>query len=109
MSTQIKVANLLTAIRTLQYPVQKEVEMHKDENGRKETAKRVVKRKEDVSKGKTQKEVKSIGSGSLKGRIDRMIDAPFLIHFILLRVYLFLSARAVPHRFLLFLPPLHLF
>ena len=56
-----------------------------------------------------QKEVKSIGSGSLKGRIDRMIDAPFLIHFILPRAYLFLSARAVPHRFLLFLPPLHLF
>ena len=88
MSTQIKVANLLTAIRTLQYPVQKQVEMHKDENGRKVTAKRVVKRKEDVSEGKTQKEVRSIGSDSLKGRIDRMIDAPFLIRFILPRINL---------------------
>lgn len=75
----------------------------------KKPQKELSKERKTLQKEKHKREVKSIGSDSLKGRIDRMIDAPFLIRFILPHVNLFLSAGAVPHRFLLFLPPLHSF
>lgn len=54
----------------------------------KKPQKELSKERKTLQKEKHKREVKSIGSDSLKGRIDRMIDAPFLIRFILPRINL---------------------